>query len=161
MPVVRQPPSHFRKRTGSFYPTLESRKSIKMAKTEDTEVDDKLIGAFHLMYDYFPEGVQLVHKSKRIIALNSACASFGRNVGMVCSQHGPPEQHNKGCLANTALKEHKATWLKGPGMTSDAPGSTIFWLHVDGYPDGYIHFGVHCMKHYSAPSSEDEQFAEF
>lgn len=126
-----------------------------MAKIEDIQVDDKLIEAFHLMYGYFPEGVQLVHKSKRIIALNSACASFGRHVGMVCSKHGPPE-HHKGCLANKTLKGHKATWLKGPRMTPDAPEATIFWLPVDGYPDFYIHFGVHCMKHYSAPSSEDE-----
>ena len=81
-----------------------------MAKVEDIQVDDKLIEAFHLMYDYFPEGVQLVHKSKRIIALNSACASFGRHVGMVCSKHGPPE-HHKGCLANKTLKGHKACLL--------------------------------------------------
>lgn len=71
------------------------------------------------------------------------------------AKHGPPE-HHKGCLANKTLKGHKATWLKGPRMTPDAPEATIFWLPVDGYPDFYIHFGVHCMKHYSAPSSEDE-----
>ena len=43
---------------------------------DDFQVDEKLIEAFHLMFDHFPEGVQLAHKSKRVVALNAACKAL-------------------------------------------------------------------------------------
>ena len=79
---------------------------------DDFQVDEKLIEAFHLMFDHFPEGVQLAHKSKRIVALNAACKSLGRDVGMICAKHGPAEAH-KGCLAHKTIKNHVASWKKG------------------------------------------------
>ena len=54
---------------------------------DDIQVDEKLIEAFHLMFDHFPEGVQLAHKSKRVVALNPACEAMGRKIGMICATH--------------------------------------------------------------------------
>ena len=121
---------------------------------DDFQVDEKLIEAFHLMFDHFPEGVQLAHKSKRIVALNAACKSLGRDVGMICAKHGPAEAH-KGCLAHKTIKNHVASWKKGaePGPGGQDP--VVFWLPVDGYPDFYIHFGVGYMKDYSLPSDTE------
>ena len=56
---------------------------------DDIQVDQKLVEAFHLMFDHFPEGVQLAHKSKRVVAVNPACQAIGRTVGMICAKHGP------------------------------------------------------------------------
>lgn len=121
---------------------------------DDFQVDEKLIEAFHLMFDHFPEGVQLAHKSKRIVALNPACKSIGRDVGMICAKHGPAEAH-KGCLAHKTVSKHVASWKKGgqPGPGGQEP--VAFWLPVDGYPDFFIHFGVGCMKDYSLPSEAE------
>ncbi|WP_199533118.1 hypothetical protein [Solidesulfovibrio fructosivorans] len=122
----------------------------------DTEiqVDEKLIEAFHLMFDHFPEGAQLAHKSKKIVALNPACEAIGRKVGMICAKHGPPEAH-KGCLANKTIKNHKATWAI---VAQAVPGGQVpvtFWLPIDGYPDFFIHFGVGYMKDYAVPPEVD------
>lgn len=63
----------------------------------ELQVDEALIRAFHLMYDHFPEPAQLTHKSKQIVALNPACKAIGREVGMICIKHGPPEAHAGPC----------------------------------------------------------------
>jgi hypothetical protein len=73
----------------------------------------EVIDAFHLMFDHFPEGAQLTHRSKQIVALNPACRSGGKDVGMICAKQGPPEAH-KGCLANKAIKNQKAAWATFP-----------------------------------------------
>lgn len=104
-------------------------------------VDEKLIEAFHLMYDHYPEAAQLAHKSKRIVALNPACEAIGRQVGMICAKHGPPEAH-KGCLANKAIKEHAAMRTTPTAPVPGQPQYCVFWLPVDGYPDYYIHFSA-------------------
>ena len=112
------------------------------------EVDAKLIEAFHLMFDHFPEAAQLTHKSKQIVALNPACEAMGRKVGMICAKHGAPEAH-KGCLAAKAIKEQKAKWSKAERVILDGQNPVIFWLPITGYPDFFIHFGVGYMKDYS------------
>lgn len=117
---------------------------------ENLQVDEKLIEAFHLMYDHFPEGVQLAHKSKRVVAVNPACEAMGRSVGMICAEHGPAEAH-KGCLALKAIKKHTAAWASTPQSASIGQVSVVFWLPIDGYPDFFIHFGVGIMKDYALP----------
>ena len=94
---------------------------------DDFQVDEKLIEAFHLMFDHFPEGVQLAHKSKRVVALNAACKSLGREVGMICAQHGAPEAH-KGCLAAQAVKEGQAKWRTAEPAGPGGRKAVVFWL---------------------------------
>ena len=121
---------------------------------DDIQVDQKLVEAFHLMFDHFPEGVQLAHKSKRVVAVNPACQAIGRTVGMICAKHGPAEAH-KGCLAHKTVKKHAASWAKGPEINPGGQTSVVFWLPVDGYPDYFIHFGVGYMKDYAIPPELD------
>ena len=102
------------------------------------EVDDKLVEAFHLMYDNFPGVAQLNHKSKLIVAVNPAARAFGRTEGMICHQHGSPDQH-KGCLAERSLSEGKEQFAYNPPM-ADGTGLTVYWIPVEGYSDYYIHF---------------------
>ncbi len=99
-------------------------------------VEEKLAEAFHLLYDSFPGVAQLNHKPKRIVAVNPAARAFGRQEGMICSQHGSPDQH-KGCLAEKALQEGQSVCM--PPM-ADGTGLTVFWLPIEGYSDYYIHF---------------------
>ncbi|MDL2226920.1 hypothetical protein LJB86_04620 [Deltaproteobacteria bacterium OttesenSCG-928-M10] len=101
-------------------------------------VDDKLVEAFHLMYDSFPGVAQLNHKSKLVVAVNPAAHAFGRLEGTICSRHGSPDQH-KSCLADRALIERKEQSVCMPPM-ADGTEMTVFWLPIEGHPDYYIHF---------------------
>ena len=118
-------------------------------QNEDNEitVDPKLVEAFHLMFDCYPEAAQLTHKSKKIVALNPACEAFGRQVGMICIKHGSPESH-KGCLANKAIKEQI---YKRNLHLAEIPAKreySVFWLPVPGHPDFYIHFSAGHPSYY-------------
>jgi hypothetical protein len=116
----------------------------------DHPLPQEVVAAFHLMFDHFPEGAQLTHKSKQIVALNPACKAIGREVGMICAKHGPPEAHT-GCLANKAVKDQKTTWATGPKRIPDGQEPVAFWLPVDGHPNFYLHFGVGYRKNYASP----------
>ena len=112
---------------------------------DEIKADEKLIESFHLMYDHFPEVVQLTHKSKRIVAVNPACQAIGREVGMVCATHGPPEAH-QGCLAAGAVRDQDAKW-KPAGKEH----TMAFWLPINGYPDFFIHFAMGYAVDFSKP----------
>jgi hypothetical protein len=109
-------------------------------------IDSKVIEAFHLMWDHFPEPVTLVHKSREVIAVNGACKSIGREVGINCATIGTPEAH-KGCLANQALANRQPAFKKGKFGEKDI---ISYWLPIDGYPDFFIHFGVGVTIDYDA-----------
>lgn len=98
----------------------------------------QLIQAFHLMWDHLPAPCSLVNKGKEVIAVNPAAKAFGREVGMICSKHGPPELH-KGCLAAKALSSHETQQIYSE---RDGKKFTVFWMPIDGYDEYYIHFAV-------------------
>ena len=112
------------------------------------QVDEKLLESFHLMWDHFPESVQLTHKSFLVLAVNPAAGAIGREVGMICAKHGPPEGH-KGCKAQKTIREQKAAWKATPPVQDGKIGTVAFWLPIDGYPDYYLHFGVGYTKDYT------------
>jgi hypothetical protein len=114
---------------------------------EEIEIDDRLLESFHLMWDHFPECVQLAHKSFLVMAVNPAASIIGREVGMICAKHGPPAAH-KGCTAQKTVREHKTTWKATPACEAGKLGTVTFWLPIDGYPDFYLHFGVGHSKDY-------------
>jgi hypothetical protein len=99
---------------------------------------DKLVEAFHLMWDNYPESVMLIHKDRTIIAANKAGEKAGRQVGIKCATIKPPEIH-KGCKANEALANSVPTYRKKKGNLGDI---ISFWLPIDGYTDYLIHFSV-------------------
>ncbi|MDR2366639.1 MAG: hypothetical protein LBF58_00790 [Deltaproteobacteria bacterium] len=112
-------------------------------------VDENLLQAFHLMYDNYPESVQLTHKSRTILAINPAAKAMGKDVGLLCSKIGSPERHRI-CQANKALKDRKPTWVT---VNPAAPGGrqyVTFWLPIEGYPDLYIHFSCGNSMDYAA-----------
>ena len=96
-----------------------------------------LIAAFNLIWGRYPEPAMLVHRSKKLVAVNRACRDFGRQAGTICAEHGDPSQH-RDCLANEALAEGRAMSIK-----RELPGEVqmiVYWLPVEGYPDYYVHF---------------------
>lgn len=105
---------------------------------ETIETAPDLVRAFHLMWDHFPGPCSLIHKSKKVIAVNPACKTIGREVGMFCVNTGNPENH-KGCLSGKALAEHKAQRRQ---VAYDGVQRAVFWLPVDGHDDYYLHFSV-------------------
>ena len=107
--------------------------------TENAELDMAgLVAAFHLMWDNYPAPCTLVHASREVIAVNPACDGIGRKPGMICSRHGPPENH-RGCLADRALAEHAAQSVR---KTAHGTERITFWLPIDGFADYYVHFSV-------------------
>lgn len=68
--------------------------------------EQKIIEAFHLMWDHFPEPVLLIKKNRQIYAANRKAVSFGMDKQVRCSDRGNPEQH-KGCLCNRAIDEKR------------------------------------------------------
>jgi hypothetical protein len=114
----------------------------------DTQLEQTLSQAFHLMFDHYPEAAQLTFKDKRIVALNPACQALGREVGMFCAKNGSPEAH-KGCMANKMLKNGQAIWTQASAPNSHGQAPVVFWLPVEGHPEYYIHFGVGITVDYS------------
>jgi hypothetical protein len=51
--------------------------------------DQKVIEAFHLMCDSFPEPVMLIEKNRTILAINRAAEKDGRPLGIKCSSMPP------------------------------------------------------------------------
>jgi hypothetical protein len=113
------------------------------------QTDEILLQAFHLMYDQYPEPVQLTHKSRRILAVNPAAKSVGKDVCLYCSKIGPPEGH-KICQANKALKERKSAWVYVDRTAGGGNKFVTFWLPIEGYPDLYIHFSCGNKINYAA-----------
>ena len=106
--------------------------------------DEKVIEAFQMMWGNFPDPVMLVHKSREILAVNTACSKAGGVPGIKCSSIGGPERH-KGCQANRALASQQAVFCKGE---SDGKSIIGYWIPVEGYPEIYVHLGVGTMIDY-------------
>lgn len=108
------------------------------------EIHEKeLADAFNRMYGHFPGSAMLLHKSKRIVALNDTAQALGREAGQFCVKIGPPEMH-AGCLANQALSTRRAV-----SKTANFNGQilNIYWLPVSEHPDYYIHFSLVNQEH--------------
>ena len=98
-------------------------------------IDSKVIDAFHMMWGSFPAPVRLIHKNRKVLAVNEIAKSMGMDVGVPCFSFGNPESH-KACNANGALSSHQ-----GQRMNVD-PGKIKFWIPVGDCPDVYVHFTI-------------------
>lgn len=114
--------------------------------------DSKVIEAFQLMWGNLPEPALLVHKSKKIIAVNAASRKAGRIEGTVCATYGGPETH-KGCMANQALATQQPKFLKKKYGDREI---ISYWLPIDGNPDLYVHFNIGVMVDYIIQSRKEE-----
>lgn len=100
--------------------------------------EQKIIEAFHLMWDHFPEPVLLIKKNRQIYAANRKAVSFGMDKQVRCSDRGNPEQH-KGCLCNRAIDEKRTTCVIYDSQAGKAYG---YWMPVAGAENYIIHFSV-------------------
>jgi len=97
--------------------------------------DSKIIEAFHMMWGNFPAPVRLIHKNRKVLAVNEMAKDIGMEVGVPCFSFGNPESH-KACKANEALCLNK-----GQRMNVE-PGRIKFWSPIEDYPDVYVHFTI-------------------
>ncbi|MDR1045114.1 MAG: hypothetical protein LBP33_08365 [Candidatus Adiutrix sp.] len=95
------------------------------------------VDAFHSMWDFFPEPVSLVHKSREVIAVNKV---HFYSPGVFCAKMGRGGPH-VGCLANQALKEQKAVAVTAHSQVEKQQMIT-YWIPVKGHPEYYVHFSV-------------------
>lgn len=98
-------------------------------------IDEKIIEAFHMMWESFPGSARLVHKDRTIIAANEIARKNGWEVGLVCSKIATPQNH-KGCKANIAL----STKTGQANITGE--GSIRYWLPVIGCDDVFVHVTI-------------------
>lgn len=101
----------------------------------DKHREEEIVGAFHLMWDSYPEQVRLIHKSYRVVAGNPAYLAAGGQVEVKCNV-GPAEMH-KGCQAMNALRsgETKSVRSQGGDLQFES-----FWIPVAGDGEYYVHF---------------------
>ena len=98
-------------------------------------VESTVIDAFHMMWGSFPEPVRLIHRDRRVLAVNEIAASKGMEVGVYCYSVGTPELH-KVCSANEALVSKKGQRINAPD------GRIRFWSPVSNCPDVFVHFVI-------------------
>jgi hypothetical protein len=108
---------------------------VRPSRRKQDMVDSTVIDAFHVMWGSFPEPVRLIHKDRRVLAVNEIAASKGMEVGVCCYSVGNPELH-KVCGANAAL-------VSKQGQRMDAADGRIrFWSPVSNCPDVFVHFVI-------------------
>jgi hypothetical protein len=78
----------------------------------------KVIEAFHLMWDFFPEPVRLIAKNRTVLAINRAAEKGGFQLNVKCSSMPPLEAHRK-CKANAALSTKESQYVKWKGNIGD------------------------------------------
>ncbi len=98
-------------------------------------IDSKIVDAFHMMWGGFPAPVRLIHKNRKVLAVNEIAKSMGMEVGVPCFSIGNPESH-KACRAIEAISSHE-----GQRMNVE-PGKIKFWSPVRDCSDVYVHFTI-------------------
>jgi hypothetical protein len=98
-------------------------------------IDSKVLNAFQMMWGNFPGPVRLIHKSRKVLAVNDIAKTMGMEVGVHCFSIGNPESH-KACKANEALSS------AGGQRMNVEPGKIKFWIPVKDCPDAYVHFTI-------------------
>ncbi len=106
-----------------------------MLEEQNTNLEEKIVEAFQMMWGRYDEPVRLIHRSFRIVAGNDAYMANGGVTGVKCNA-AHPELH-KACRAMEALKGNST---KTVVSSINGDPCTSYWIPVSGYPDYYIHF---------------------
>lgn len=105
-------------------------------------VSNRVIEAFHLMWDYFPQVVLLLKKERKIVVANRRALEFGFHPGKRCYEVVGQSEIHAGCRANIALDtgngERSTTYDRTNGRVTDA-----YWLPVPGEKELYLHFTIY------------------
>ncbi len=103
---------------------------------------DKVVEAFHMMWDSFPHSVMLLKKSREIVAVNKAGAERGVRPGAKCYELAGKTEIHAGCKANTALEENTAQRSVSYGKESKRI-TDAYWLPVSKEHQLYLHFAIY------------------
>lgn len=117
--------------------------------------ENQLVESFNLMWGKYPEPVQLINRSFRILAVNESCQLLGGKADVICCADNDCKPH-PGCRAMLALKTNEAqvvSWeFEGKPITG-------YWIPVAGETDYYIHCGNGVKDYYNkaAINKNDER----
>lgn len=103
--------------------------------------DEKILDAFHTMWDEFPGLARLIDKDHVVIAANPIAEKNGFTAGAVCAKLGDPAIH-RGCKHHAMFQTGEAQW------DNVMPDRIRGWMPVKGHPDLCVHFAI------SIPDSE-------
>lgn len=114
--------------------------------------EKKVLEAFKIMWNEYPEPAMLINRGKRVMAINWACRQVGPHVGAFCHEIGGCQDINNRCLINHCLESRKAVHIKvGNGQKQ----WSIHWVPIDGCPDYCVHFFAGSgQEHQNAPPVE-------
>ena len=99
------------------------------------EQEEKLVQAFHMMWDNYPEAVRLIHRSFRVVAGNPVYMKMGGQTGGKCNV-GDPALH-RGCQAIACLRARETRCITS---RKDDVDWVTYWIPVEGTEDYSIHF---------------------
>ena len=99
------------------------------------QVDEKIIQAFHLMWDGFPGAARLINKNYIIIAANQAAIANGHGPGICCAKMPSPTKH-RGCKAQKTLNEQKG-YVDHP-----LDNSLRGWVPLAENSELFVHFSL-------------------
>lgn len=103
------------------------------------EQEKKLIDAFNMIWSKYPEPAMLVHRGKRVMAMNWACRQVSSKLGSFCHEiSGRACQDDRGsCLLKSCLDTRQAMHIK---INDGRKQWSIHWVPVEGHPDYCVHF---------------------
>ena len=118
-----------------------------------TVVSSKVIEAFHMMWDHFPQAVLLLKKSREIVAANKWAMERGFVPHKKCYEVVGQSEIHAACKANKALDsgdyERSTTFDKARGRVTDA-----YWLPIAGEKDMYVHLTVYIKLPQESPPGQ-------
>ena len=99
--------------------------------------EKKVIEAFQIMWNKYPEPAMLINRGNRVMALNWACRQAGPSLGSFCHEISGRQDINNNCLVNECFEKRQATFV----VINDGKKQwTIHWVPLEGYPDYCVHF---------------------
>ncbi|MCH5351894.1 MAG: hypothetical protein J1E06_00245 [Acutalibacter sp.] len=99
---------------------------------------EKLISAFHTMWDAFPGMARLINQKHEILASNELAQKKGFVPGAICAQVASPQAH-KGCLLAKTIQTGEAQY--------DQPNEHLLrgWMPVLDHEGVVVHFSINIL----------------
>lgn len=104
---------------------------------ENNYQEAKVIEAFKIMWDKYPEPAMLINRGKRLMALNWASRQANQAVKTFCHEISGCQDINNRCLINECLDSRQAKIAR---INDGRKHWTIHWVPLQDYPDYCVHF---------------------
>jgi hypothetical protein len=109
-------------------------------ENENVKSEEKVLEAFHMMWDEYPSPVMLLSRKHDIISVNKAADIMGIPTGIKCHELTPGVSHAKYCKAGAALKsgtgKREVCKLETNQQVIDS-----YWVPVHEGEGYLLHFG--------------------